>query len=89
MDGFYCDSTSLHSDVETFQMSHVDNPETVTGLLGGFPCQAGFLVRFIVISLVIHCGQGVSKAGRKRGMNDGRTALLKHFMRIYDSSFAM
>lgn len=40
-DGFYNSHATVHNDVETFELSHLSKPESITGLHGGFPCQAG------------------------------------------------
>lgn len=38
-DGFFLDTCKIHGDVETFKMADLDDPESVSGLQGGFPCQ--------------------------------------------------
>ena len=78
-------------------MDMVESPEEVSGLSGGFPCQAhvfGFCVivtlcflTFYMLPMMPMCVcQGTSKAGKKGGMSDQRTALLTHFFRLWDAS---
>ena len=74
----------------------------VDGYLGGFPCQVPqawlwlwqllismYIFHFASISFVscfdLSC-QGASKAGKKKGMQDDRTSLVKHFFRLWDRS---
>lgn len=86
----------IYSNVETFSMKCVAG-QSVSGLAGGFPCQAGLIwcdreteshmfcivLSFIFISSPASC-QGCSRAGLKGGMNDHRSKLLEHFFRLWD-----
>lgn len=76
----------IYSNVETFSMKSVAG-QGVSGLAGGFPCQAGLIwcvreteshmfcivLSFIFISLPAS-GQGTSRAGLKGGMSDHRSS---------------
>ena len=80
-EGHFSKDAIIHDDVESFEMKAVG--KDVMGLTGGFPCQAG-----VVIMSHLHspCCQGCSRAGKRKGLDDGRTSLLTHFFRLWDSA---
>ena len=80
-EGHFGKNATIHDNVETFELSAVG--ERVSGLTGGFPCQAGLL--YMSSFIQSSCCQGNSRAGLKRGLSDPRTALVSHFFRLWDS----
>ena len=77
----------IFGDVTTFDIASVHGADApVTGLLAGFPCQARVMFLWLNMLHFFQMCQGVSKAGRKKGLKDDRTKLFKHCWRVWDAA---
>ena len=76
----------LHDDIRTFRPSALGVANEARGAVGGFPCQACSLDRFLSLDRCQSCPpcQGISCAGAQGGLKDGRSGLLKECFRVFD-----
>ena len=81
MDDGLADRAPLYSDVQGFSLKAL--AEMPDGLALGFPCQAGHVCSRASVR------QGVSRAGRQRGMSDPRTGLVRELWNKWDENPAM
>ena len=79
VDGFL-NEARIAADIRDFKPV----PGLCQGLLAGFPCQARLSLSQLIIEL--SPPQGVSRSGLRRGLLDGRTALITEVFRVVEES---